>query len=64
MEDKLNKLPKGWVWAKLGEVCLGPQYGWTTSAVKKGELRLLRTTDITNGSINWDSVPFCKEEPC
>jgi type I restriction enzyme S subunit len=63
MEDRLNELPKGWVWAKLGEVCLDPQYGWTTSAAIKGKLRLLRTTDITSGSINWDSVPFCKEEP-
>ena len=25
--------------------------------------RLLRTTDITKGKINWDTVPFCKDKP-
>ena len=58
-----NKLPKGWMWTRLGEICLDPQYGWTTSAVEKGRLHLLRTTDITSGNIDWDSVPFCKKEP-
>jgi type I restriction enzyme S subunit len=56
-------LPDGWVWTTLGEVCLHPQYGWTTKAVEEGELHLLRTTDITSGKIDWKSVPFCREEP-
>lgn len=59
----LPALPEGWGWTRLGEICLDPQYGWTTSATAKGSLHLLRTTDITTGDINWDSVPFCKEEP-
>jgi len=65
MEDKKNlpELPKGWVWTRLGEICLEPQYGWTTSAVAEGRLHLLRTTDITSGSIDWNTVPFCKKEP-
>jgi len=57
------KLPEGWCWTRLGEACLDPQYGWTTSAVTEGILHLLRTTDITSGSIDWNTVPFCKEEP-
>jgi type I restriction enzyme S subunit len=56
-------LPDGWVWTTLEEVCLRPQYGWTTKAVEEGELHLLRTTDITSGKIDWESVPFCREEP-
>ncbi|MCX7794654.1 MAG: restriction endonuclease subunit S [Thermodesulfovibrionales bacterium] len=56
-------LPQGWVLVKLGEVCLEPQYGWTTSASKRGKLHLLRTSDITSETIEWDSVPFCKVEP-
>ena len=47
----------------MGEVCVKPQYGWTTSARSQGKLHLLRTTDITAGYVDWDAVPFCKEEP-
>ena len=56
-------LPNGWVWTTLQEVCLPPQYGWTTKASPHGTLRLLRTTDITKDSLNWGTVPFCSEEP-
>ena len=59
----LSELPDGWVWTALGEVCQPPQYGWTTSAQNRGTLHLLRTTDITSGSIDWETVPFCQEEP-
>ncbi len=58
-----GELPKGWVWTSLGEVTENPQYGWTTRAITEGELHLLRTTDITSGKIDWNSVPFCEEEP-
>lgn len=61
--NKCN-LPKGWGWSTLGEISEKPQYGWTTKAnPEKGQLRLLRTTDITSGTIDWSSVPFCTEEP-
>jgi type I restriction enzyme S subunit len=57
-------LPEGWVWATLGEICEKPQYGWTTSADFNGKgIKLLRTTDISSGSIKWDKVPFCKHIP-
>jgi len=63
LQKNLPQLPEGWIWTKLREICLEPQYGWTTSATTEGKLRLLRTTDITSGHIDWDSVPFCKKEP-
>ena len=59
----LPLIPNSWAWSDLGEICLKPQYGWTTSAVKIGTLHLVRTTDITSGSIDWDTVPFCQKEP-
>lgn len=58
-----DALPAGWVWTTLGHVCEAPQYGWTTPAKNEGRVRLLRTTDITSGVIDWASVPFCTEEP-
>lgn len=61
---ELSDLPKGWEWSTLGEVCHKPQYGWTTKADKeKGKIKLLRTTDITSGEIDWNAVPFCTEVP-
>lgn len=41
-----------------------PEYGYTTSAKPDGTGPLfLRTTDISNGEIHWQSVPFCAEPP-
>ena len=64
MRFNLSKLPKGWEWATVGDICTKPQYGWTTKANPKGSgLKLLRTTDISSGRIDWDKVPFCTDEP-
>ncbi|OGR23705.1 MAG: hypothetical protein A2277_08290 [Desulfobacterales bacterium RIFOXYA12_FULL_46_15] len=56
-------LPKGWVISTLKKTSTHPQYGWTCSSKKLGSLKLLRTTDISNGKINWKEVPFCEKEP-
>lgn len=53
-----------WRCVSLGDICSKPQYGWTTKAKpESGELKLLRTTDITSGQIDWPRVPFCTELP-
>ena len=60
----LNRtIPGTWVLATVGDVCSQPQYGYTTKAANRGDLRLLRTSDITSGSINWETVPYCSENP-
>jgi type I restriction enzyme, S subunit len=58
-----NDIPDNWVRTSLGAVCTAPQYGYTTKAADKGDLHLLRTTDITSGRIDWDKVPFCSDDP-
>ena len=58
-----ENLPQGWVWTTLQQVCSTPQYGWTTKASTQGTLHLLRTTDITTENVNWETVPYCTEEP-
>ncbi len=59
-----NGLPERWVWSTLGDVSEKPQYGWTTKANHEtGKLKLIRTTDITSGFVDWSSVPYCTEEP-
>lgn len=59
----LPEIPENWSWIKLGDLCKKPQYGWTTKAVKEGKLKILRTTDITSGKIDWKTVPYCQKEP-
>jgi len=60
----VSEPPPGWAWTTLGDVSEKPQYGWTTKANPDGNgVRLLRTTDITAGSIAWSTVPACTEQP-
>jgi len=56
-------IPTDWLETILGDVCTDPQYGYTTKAASTGNLRLLRTTDITSGGIDWSSVPYCSDNP-
>jgi len=59
-----SEVPEGWVDVKLADICSKPQYGWTTSASREeGGLKFLRTTDISNGVVNWQSVPYCEKDP-
>ncbi len=57
------QLPENWIWTNIKAICHAPQYGWTTSASNSGKIQFLRTTDITSGKINWETVPFCKKIP-
>ena len=59
----MRHLPSGWAPSTLGHVCDSGQYGWTTSATGHGQVRFLRTTDITKRTIDWTSVPFCIDVP-
>ena len=59
----IEDLPKNWAIASVGDVCSQPQYGYTTKASDRGDLRLLRTSDITSGRINWETVPYCSDNP-
>jgi type I restriction enzyme, S subunit len=63
-ETGTAELPEGWAETRLGEICHHPQYGWTTSAKfgLKG-LKLVRTSDISSGTIDWASVPVCETPP-
>ncbi len=35
------------------------QYGYTASALENGKHKLVRITDINNGTVDWGKVPFC-----
>lgn len=50
----------GWVVKSVSELCDKPQYGYTASAMtEEVGPHLLRITDIQDGSVNWETVPYC-----
>lgn len=59
----MSDIPEGWATTNFGSICGSGQYGWTTKAKAEGSIKYLRTTDITKGQINWQSVPYCSEVP-
>ena len=58
-DDVPFALPETWKLVNLKALSTHIQYGYTASASDLGEAKLLRITDIQNGKVNWDSVPFC-----
>ena len=51
-------LPSGWLWTRLGSISSAIQYGLSNSAEQTGTHRLLRITDIQDGKVDWETVPF------
>lgn len=61
IEDEIPfDVPEGWKWCRLGNITDTIQYGLSNSAESTGTHRLLRITDIQEGKVNWDTVPFTK----
>ena len=59
--EDLPKVPEGWAWASLRQLADKIQYGHTESATEEPiGPKFLRITDIQDGRVNWDTVPYCK----
>ncbi len=44
----------------ISEICHRPQYGYTASStIDKVGPKMLRITDIQDGDVIWDNVPYC-----
>lgn len=58
--SELGPIPKRWLVGKIKDFSKRIQYGLTQSAstMEIGP-HFLRITDIQNGQINWDDVPYC-----
>ena len=52
----------GWDTACLDELSDFIQYGYTASASPRGQVRMVRITDIQGGDVDWEDVPFCNIE--
>jgi type I restriction enzyme S subunit len=55
---------KSWPIVQLDDVCSSVDYGHTASATAKPiGPKFLRITDIQDGQVNWQIVPFCECNP-
>ena len=60
---QIGKVPEDWEIVKLGDEKIndGIYYGITAKATEKNTgIRMLRTTDIKNYSVDWDNIPLCE----
>ena len=53
IEEKYNNIQP------LLNLIEGTQYGYNASASEKGRNKFLRISDIKEGIVNWETVPFC-----
>ena len=58
-KEKPFDIPDNWRWIRLGDVSKDIRYGYTASAQETGNSKLVRITDIQNGRVDWNTVPFC-----
>jgi type I restriction enzyme S subunit len=60
---KAKDSSSGWPWMSLEQVAGKPQYGWTTKTRLSEGIKILRTTDISSGTVNWATIPVCEIPP-
>ena len=59
MMQEMSPIPTPWQRVTLKECCVRPDYGYTASASNvPTATRFLRITDIQDGRVEWDKVPY------
>ena len=53
------EIPDTWEWERWGNLSQSIQYGYNAPALNQGDIRMVRISDIQNGDVLWDSVPYC-----
>jgi type I restriction enzyme S subunit len=60
-DTEIGEIPRDWKLVKLSNIVEDIYYGITAKAVEhKTGLKILRTTDIKDYNVDWDSLPFCE----
>lgn len=60
-EDEIPfDIPESWKWVRWGNLSQSIQYGYNASAQEKGRIKMVRISDIQDGKVLWDTVPFCE----
>jgi len=59
-EDEIPfEIPDSWEWVRWGTLSESIQYGYNAPAKARGRIPMVRISDIQNGKIVWDTVPYC-----
>ena len=53
------EVPDSWQWERWGNLSYSIQYGYNAPAEASGDIRMVRISDIQEGRVLWDSVPYC-----
>ena len=63
-DEKPFEIPESWMWVRWGDLSQSIQYGYNAPAQESGRIKMVRISDIQDGRVKWDSVPYCeiKEE--
>ena len=56
------EIPDNWVWLRWGNLSFQIQYGYNAPAKEKGDIKMVRITDIQDNKVVWNTVPFCDIE--
>ena len=52
-------IPENWKWVRWGDLSFSIQYGYNAPAKSSGRIKMARISDIQNGKVIWETVPFC-----
>ena len=60
-EDEIPfEIPENWCWCRWGELSDSIQYGYNAPAKETGKIKMVRITDIQDGKVKWETVPYCE----
>ena len=52
-------IPESWKWVRWGNLSESIQYGYNAPAQENAKIRMVRISDIQEGNMLWDTVPYC-----
>ena len=52
-------IPDSWKWVRWGDLSRNIQYGYNAPAQQSGRIKMVRISDIQDGTVMWDTVPYC-----
>ena len=62
-EDEMPfEIPSNWKWVRWGALSQSIQYGYNAPAKSEGRIKMVRISDIQDGKVLWDTVPYCDIE--
>ena len=63
-EDQIKvlfKIPRGFIWKKIGHITLNTEYGSSAKSLKVGKVPVLRMGNIQNGKFDWSDLVFSND---